>query len=106
MKLLGGVAGSSPAGSLLPGFLALHWIPIALVLVSVLLLGAMLFLHSSSAVFEKTARIQAEQNERNQQAILRLLDEMGSLADGDLTVEATVTEDITGAIADSIQLRH
>ena len=35
------------------------------------------------------------------QAILRLLDEMGSLADGDLTVEATVTEDITGTIADS-----
>ncbi len=41
-------------------------------------------------------------NERNQQAILRLLDEMGDLADGDLTVTATVTEDITGAIADSI----
>ena len=44
----------------------------------------------------------ARQNERNQQAILRLLDELGSLADGDLTVQATVTEDITGAIADSI----
>ena len=46
--------------------------------------------------------VQAEQNERNQQAILRLLDELSSLADGDLTVQATVTEDITGAIADSI----
>jgi len=33
---------------------------------------------------------------------LRLLDEMGSLAEGDLTVKATVTEEITGAIADSI----
>ena len=43
-----------------------------------------------------------EQNTRNQQAILRLLDEMGDLADGDLTVTATVTEDVTGAIADSI----
>ena len=42
------------------------------------------------------------QNDRNQDAILRLLDELGSLADGDLTVQATVTEDITGAIADSI----
>ncbi|MGH8182623.1 MAG: methyl-accepting chemotaxis protein [Rhodanobacteraceae bacterium] len=41
-------------------------------------------------------------NERNQQAIMRLLDEMGSLAEGDLTVKATVTEDITGAIADSV----
>jgi twitching motility protein PilJ len=47
-------------------------------------------------------REMAEQNERNQQAILRLLDEMGDLADGDLTVTATVSEDITGAIADSI----
>ena len=43
-----------------------------------------------------------QQNVTNQQAILRLLDEMGDLADGDLTVSATVTEDITGAIADSI----
>jgi twitching motility protein PilJ len=43
-----------------------------------------------------------EENRRNQEAILRLLDEMGQLAEGDLTVNATVTEDITGAIADSI----
>lgn len=42
------------------------------------------------------------QNRHNQDAILRLLDEMGDLADGDLTVSATVTEDITGAIADSV----
>jgi twitching motility protein PilJ len=40
--------------------------------------------------------------ERNQKAILRLLDELADLADGDLTVSATVTEDFTGAIADSI----
>ena len=43
-----------------------------------------------------------EQNRRNQRAILQLLDEMSNLADGDLTVHATVTEDITGAIADSV----
>jgi twitching motility protein PilJ len=43
-----------------------------------------------------------EQNEKSQEAILTLLDEMGDLADGDLTVQATVTEDVTGAIADSI----
>lgn len=41
-------------------------------------------------------------NQRNQEAILRLLDEMTALADGDLTAHATVTEDITGAIADSV----
>src|SRR4029078_9963662 len=42
------------------------------------------------------------ENKRNQEAILRLLNEMGNLADGDLTVQASVTEDVTGAIADSI----
>jgi len=41
-------------------------------------------------------------NERNQIAIERLLNEIGNLADGDLTAEATVSEDFTGAIADSI----
>jgi len=44
----------------------------------------------------------AQENQRNQDAILRLLNEMGDLAEGDLTVQATVTEDITGAIADSV----
>ena len=44
---------------------------------------------------------EAERNS-TQQAILRLMNEMGDLADGDLTVRATVTEDITGAIADSV----
>ncbi|MEX1670622.1 methyl-accepting chemotaxis protein [Zhongshania guokunii] len=44
----------------------------------------------------------ADANERNQTAILRLLDELADLADGDLTTSATVTEDFTGAIADSI----
>jgi twitching motility protein PilJ len=38
----------------------------------------------------------------NQMAVLNLLDEMGDLADGDLTVHAEVRENITGAIADSI----
>ena len=42
------------------------------------------------------------QNQKNQLAIMRLLDEMSSLADGDLTVRATVTDDMTGAIADSV----
>ena len=50
----------------------------------------------------RAADLQIEQTEKNQAAIMRLLDELGSLADGDLTINATVTEDITGAIADSI----
>ena len=48
-------------------------------------------------------RLQSEaENRRNQEAILRLLNDMADLADGDLTVRAVVTEDLTGAIADSI----
>ena len=77
------------------------WLPVVLILVAVALLVVLVFLNVRMAAFERQARDQGEQNERNQQAILRLLDEMGSLADGDLTVEATVTEDITGTIADS-----
>ena len=41
-------------------------------------------------------------NDANQAAILRLMNELQTVADGDLTQEATVTEDITGAIADSV----
>jgi twitching motility protein PilJ len=50
------------------------------------------------------ARLQfaEERDAKQQQAILSLLDEITNLADGDLTVDVTVTEDFTGAIADSI----
>lgn len=91
------VAGADPGG-----LMASPWLPISLLGAALLLLAGLAALHARSKVFERTSREQSEQNERNQQAILRLLDELGSLADGDLTVEATVTEDITGAIADSI----
>ncbi|OIQ82613.1 methyl-accepting chemotaxis protein PctA [mine drainage metagenome] len=55
-------------------------------------------------------RLQAERlelearrsNEANQSAILRLMNELQNVAEGDLTQQATVTEDITGAIADSV----
>ena len=50
----------------------------------------------------KREEMALDNNRRNQRAILRLLDEMANLADGDLTVHATVTEEITGAIADSV----
>jgi twitching motility protein PilJ len=68
-----------------------------LALVSLLLLG--------KAYLDDSLRRAAEserQNRANQDAILRLLDEISNLANGDLTVRAKVTEDITGAIADSI----
>ncbi len=50
---------------------------------------------------QRVTRLQ-EEYDRNQNAILRLLDEIADLADGDLRSYATVSEDFTGAIADSI----
>ena len=90
-----------PAAGWLPAWLTQPWIPLAIIGLSVLLVLSLIAVNSKLAAFETMAKEQAYQNERNQQAILRMLDEMGSLADGDLTVEATVTEDITGTIADS-----
>lgn len=75
---------------------------IALVVVAGLLVAFMVFAFVRERNERRAGADVAEQNARNQQAILRLLDELSSLADGDLTVQATVTEDITGAIADSI----
>lgn len=98
-SLLGSAFGSGASAA---GLLSSPKLLIGLLATALLLLGGLAFLHSKAAVFERSSIIQTKQNDRNQQAILRLLDELGSLADGDLTVEATVTEDITGAIADSI----
>ena len=69
----------------------------ALALGSIILIGLVMVRETNRRLAST-----AEKNERNQTAILRLLDEIADLADGDLTVAATVTEDFTGAIADSI----
>jgi len=79
-------------------FSLLAIIVLSIVLVAVLALTAVAFLADSR---RSAAQAEAE-NKRNQEAILRLLNEMGDLADGDLTIRAQVTEDITGAIADSM----
>ena len=91
--------GAGPAAR--PWFMS-PWLPLALLAFAILALVLLAFLQRSLATQRRATDLQAVQNERNQQAILRLLDELSSLADGDLTVQATVTEDITGAIADSI----
>jgi twitching motility protein PilJ len=62
------------------------------------------------AALAESQRLEAERqeqeakrvNDANQAAILRLMNELQSVAEGDLTQQATVTEDITGAIADSV----
>jgi twitching motility protein PilJ len=51
---------------------------------------------------DDSVQLLAAEGQANQMAVLSLLDEMGDLADGDLTVRAEVKENITGAIADSI----
>jgi twitching motility protein PilJ len=63
-------------------------------------LGLLVKLYLDDA--RRRALLSEQENRRNQEAILKLLDDMGKLADGDLTVQAQVTEDITGAIADSV----
>lgn len=75
-----------------------------LVTVLGLLAIALLLLLGLALLRDARSRAQEadQQNLRNQAAIRRLLDEMVDLSDGDLTIEATVTEDITGAIADSV----
>src|SRR5580704_1316132 len=84
------------------GAAASPWLAVALTVVALLATVVAFAANARAAGVRREAAQQARQNERNQEAILRLLDELGSLADGDLTVQATVTEDITGAIADSI----
>ncbi len=74
-------------------------------MLGVLALMARSFVHAER-IRRRAAELQEaaarQRNQVNQEAILRLLNEMQSFAEGDLTVRATVSEDITGAIADSI----
>ncbi len=82
---------------------------IALVFLTML---AMVYLADQKARSEESDRQRREaerlegeakrQNDSNQAAILRLMNELQEVADGDLTIHATVSEDITGAIADSV----
>ena len=94
---------SEPAGA---GSKVPSWVSEALLIGALALLGVgvigSLRVRRVVESQRQTVETQRKETDRNQQAILRLLDELSSLADGDLTVQATVTEDITGAIADSI----
>jgi len=74
--------------------------PLLLAVAAVILMaviGVVMVDNTRKQLYEQSA-----QNERNQAAILQLLDELAELAEGDLTVRASVTENFTGAIADSI----
>ena len=69
-------------------------------ILTLVLSGLFVFFYTQDA--KKRQAVAEATTKRNQEAIMRLLNEMADLADGDLTVQATVTEDITGAIADSV----
>jgi twitching motility protein PilJ len=94
------------AHGIAPPYVVLWWVPIvpaaaALVALAVVWVGVRERRRAANRQ-RLAVDVQRTENDRSQQAILRILDELSSLADGDLTVQATVTEDITGAIADSI----
>ncbi len=82
---------------------SLDWVPAAALAGLVIATAAIaLFLALFFRGFRQRADRSAEREAKQQQAILGLLDEITNLADGDLTVDVTVTEDFTGAIADSL----
>jgi twitching motility protein PilJ len=71
---------------------------VSLLALAVLLLIGKMYIGESRRRAEESER----QNRESQEAIMRLLDDIGNLASGDLRVHAKVTEHMTGAIADSI----
>ncbi len=84
--------GSHPLASPVVGYVLLF-----LLLLTILAYGRQVIRQSQEA-----EQISAEKNTRNNSAVVKLLSEISSLGEGDLTVRATVGKDFTGAIADSI----
>jgi len=82
----------------------LGYILAIIVFTALSLLGWVIILSTRARAAETRAHLEESErvNKRSQEAILRLLSEISDLADGDLTVNATVTEDFTGAIADAL----
>jgi methyl-accepting chemotaxis protein len=72
-------------------------IAVAVISLSLILMAFILWRDASA-----TQKLSDDEDLMHQSAILRLLDELAGLADGDLTVTTTVSEDFTGAIADSV----
>ena len=87
------------------GTMTLVLVFLVVLAIAVLALLAKVYLEDTRRRAEESEqqRLASEQlNRENQDAILQLMNELGDLADGDLTTTATVSENITGAIADSI----
>ena len=81
----------------------LQYFLIGLALLALIIGAAMYFIGKRQIAATNSAmRLLEEDGQNNQLAVLELLDEMGDLSEGDLTVRAQVKETITGAIADSV----
>jgi twitching motility protein PilJ len=97
------VTGTTELNNAYTAALSHRWTTYLMVAAALTLLLALALL---SKVYLDDARHRAAEAERasrkSQQAILLLMNEMSDLADGDLTTKATVTDDITGAIADAV----
>ena len=80
------------------------FILLLIVIIALVALGTVMLMSSRIRAAETRHNLEESErgNKRNQDAILRLLSEIADLADGDLTIMATVTEDFTGAIADAL----
>ena len=91
-------------GEFMPGNSGLdlitQWLPWLFGGLSIIFLLALIRVALGRA--QSQVRVSSEENLRTQEAVMQLLDDMGDLADGDLTIEAEVTDQVTGAIADSI----
>jgi twitching motility protein PilJ len=107
-KLLSEYEAAAAKGVKLFGFLEIAYLHVyifgCIAIILILILSWQVYRDIKLRLLESEQRKQdtEDQNRNNQEAILRLLDELGDLAEGDLTVQASVTEDITGAIADSV----
>ena len=91
-------------GEYMPGNSSLdhisRWLPWLFGGLSIIFLLALIRVALGRA--QSQVRVSSEENLRTQEAVMQLLDDMGDLADGDLTIQAEVTDQVTGAIADSI----
>lgn len=83
-----------------PSFLLGAGLRILCLMSSLLLFACALLLYHryASQAYSKTVG----QHKANRSAVWRLLDEIATLAEGDLTIKATVGDDLTGAIAESV----
>jgi methyl-accepting chemotaxis protein len=79
------------------------YIVVAIVILVLIIIGTLFYI-AYNVIHDVREREQAAESEakRNQEAILKLLEETTKMADGDITVRATVDEAITGAIADAL----